>query len=64
MKRYSALLRDTWWMWAILLLFGIVMGFFSWVFFIAIPICLFSFIYFGLMRYDSDGNLSGDGRDS
>ena len=30
------------------------------VFFVTIPICLFSFVYFGVMRYDDDGNPTGD----
>lgn len=64
MDRYAALIRDTWWMWIILLLFGVVLGFcFSRIFFIAIPICFFAFIYFGLMRYDADGNPFGDGKE-
>ena len=63
MNRYKALIRDTWWMWLFLLAFGVILGFFHPIFFIAIPICFFAFIYFGLMRYDDAGNPIGDGKD-
>lgn len=57
MKRYNALMRDTWWAWLIILAFGIIFGFVaSPIFFSAIPICIFTFFYFGMMRYDEDGN--------
>jgi uncharacterized membrane protein YhaH (DUF805 family) len=61
MRRFKALFRDTWWMWLALILAGCLMGtFFSFVFFVTIPICIFSFVYFGLMRYDEDGNPTGE----
>ena len=61
MKRYSALLRDTWWLWIILVVAGIIFGsFVSFVFFVAIPISIFAFVYFGMMRYDDDGNPIGE----
>lgn len=64
MKRFKALLRETWWLWLLILVGGCIFGFaVSRVFFISIPICVFSFIYFGLMRYDADGNPIGDGAD-
>jgi len=56
MKRYKALLKDTWWLW--LVIFGIGIGVGSLVhfaFYSAIPIGLFVFFYFGLMRYDKHG---------
>lgn len=64
MKRYSALLKETWWLWVVIVSAGCLAGFLvSFVFFVTIPICLFSFIYFGLMRYDEDGLPKGDGLD-
>ena len=61
MKRYAALWRDTWWLWLGLVGVGILMGVFvEWIFFIALPISFFAFIYFGLMRYDDRGNHAGD----
>ena len=57
MRRYSALLRDTWWVWAVMLVGGVIAALVvSPVFWITIPICAFSFAYFGLMRYDDEGN--------
>ena len=57
MKRYKALLKDTWWLWIVI--FGVGIGVGSFVhpaFYSAIPIGLFVFFYFGLMRYDKHGN--------
>ena len=61
MKRFNGLIRDTWWLWVILLTAGIIAAQFSFVFYSSIPISLFAFFYFGIMRYDSDGNLKEDG---
>lgn len=61
MKRFKALWRDTWWLWAGLILLGLVLGLWvEWVFFITFPISLFAFVYFGLMRYDDEGKQVGD----
>ena len=56
MKRYKALMRDTWWAWAILLAFGLIFSNFSPIFYSTFPICIFAFFYFGMMRYDENGN--------
>ena len=57
MKRYAGLWRDTWWLWIVLCGGGVIAGsIFSWIFFSAIPISVFTFFYFGMMRYDSEGN--------
>jgi hypothetical protein len=57
MKRFAGLLSDTWWFW---LVFAAVATLLVWrvdrVFLCAIPIGLFAFLYFGLIRYDEDGN--------
>ncbi len=61
MKRYTALWRDTWWLWAGLVSLGVVLAIWvEWVFLVALPISLFAFFYFGLMRYDDEGNQVGD----
>ncbi len=61
MKRYSALLKETWWLWVTLIPLGCVMGVMvSPVFFITIPICFVAFVYFGIMRYTEDGKHKGD----
>ena len=60
MNRYKGLLRDTWWLWIVLCGGGILAGSLaSFVFYSAIPISIFTFFYFGLMRYDQDGNPIG-----
>lgn len=57
MNRYKGLLRDTWWAWLIIVAFGVVLGWLlSVIFFSAIPIAVFAFFYFGIMRYDENGN--------
>ena len=57
MKRYQGLMRDTWWAWITILGFGIVGGtLVSKIFFSAIPIAFFAFFYFGMMRYDENGD--------
>jgi Ca2+-dependent lipid-binding protein len=61
-KRFQGLMRDTWIAWVVIFIFGLVLGFvLSPLFFSAIPIGVFSFFYFGLMRYDENGNLKGGG---
>ncbi len=58
MKRYQGLFRDTWWAWLAILGFGIVGASLlkSAIFYAAIPIGIFAFFYFGMMRYDDDGS--------
>lgn len=57
MKRIQGLLRDTWWLWLGLVLLGTLLArFVSPVFVVTYPICLFAMAYFGLMRYDDEGN--------
>jgi len=56
MKRFRSIIRDTWWAWVILIGGGIVGGIMvSAIFYSAIPISVFAFFYFGLMRYDENG---------
>lgn len=62
MKRYKGLLRDTWWVWTIFIGFGSVAGIFFPIALCAIPISVFAFIYFGLMRYDKNGDLISEDR--
>jgi len=61
MNRYKGLLRDTWWLWLILCGGGIIAGrFVSFVFLSAIPISIFAFFYFAIMRYDENGDPTGE----
>lgn len=62
MKRYKGLLRDTWPVWLIFIVGGCIGGIFLPIALSAIPISVFAFIYFGLMRYDSEGNLISEDR--
>ena len=55
MKRFQGLLRDTWMVWLLFIAGGSIAGIFLPVFFVAIPISIVSFLYFGFMRYDSSG---------
>ncbi len=49
-------------MWVVLLIGGILLGsLVDAILFAAIPISVFAFIYFGLMRYGDDGRPKGDG---
>lgn len=56
MGRFRGIFKETWWVWLILVGGGTLAGIFvSPVFYSAIPISVFSFIYFAMMRYDEDG---------
>ena len=37
---------------------GLIASFFQPIFLTSIPIIMFAFLYFGLMRYDADGKLT------
>jgi hypothetical protein len=57
MKRFAGLFRDTWFLWVGLILAGTILSIFvSLVFLVTFPISVFSFIYFALLRYDTQGN--------
>ena len=64
MKRYAGLIRDTWWLWIVMFGGGLLAGYFQPVFFTSIPIILFAFFYFGLMRYNAEGELTPFDQDS
>ena len=59
MGRYTALWRETWWLWLLLTLGGIAMSFMSLVFLVTLPIALCTFLWFGYVRFDADGNFKG-----
>jgi 4-amino-4-deoxy-L-arabinose transferase-like glycosyltransferase len=59
MDRYRALLKETWWLWIALAVFGLAMAFISPVFLITIPISGITFLWFGYVRFDEDGNFKG-----
>ncbi len=56
MKRYTSLLRNTWWMWLLILTAVVVLGILeNPLIFLFTPVCAGVFIYFALLRYDEDG---------
>jgi uncharacterized membrane protein len=60
LKRYTAFLKQTWWIWSIYLTVSILLiTFLSPVFIAVIPMIIVVFFYFALIRYDDDGNFIG-----
>ena len=59
MKRYRALLQETWWLWLVLVVGGGLMSWVSPVFLLTYPICVFVFFWFAFIRYDEEGNFKG-----
>jgi len=56
MKRLRALLRSTWWLFAIFLTATAVGTYFHKASLAMVPITLFLFFYFAFVRFDADGN--------
>ncbi|MBX3422865.1 MAG: hypothetical protein KF752_15030 [Pirellulaceae bacterium] len=59
MQRYKSLLKETWWLWILLLIVGSVMAWVSPIFYVTYPICFFVFFWFAYIRYDEEGNFRG-----
>jgi hypothetical protein len=59
MARFSALLKETWWLWLLFAVGGTALSLFSLVFIVTFPICLFTFFWFAFVRYDAEGNFKG-----
>lgn len=59
MKRYTALLQETWWLWAIFFVAGIVLSWLSLIFLVTFPLCIIVFFWFGFVRYDAEGKFRG-----
>ncbi len=59
MARFKSLIRETWWLWLLFLVGGIVMSMLDPVFLLTFPICIFTFFWFAYIRYDEDGNFKG-----
>lgn len=58
MKRFKSIIKDTWWVWVILLGGGVIAGtLVSPIFYSAIPISVVTLIYFAIVRYDENGKL-------
>ena len=60
MRRYSQLLKDTWWLWLLYLaVAGLMIGYVNKIFVIMLPILVVIFLYFAIVRYDEDGTFRG-----
>lgn len=59
MARFRALFKETWWLWLLFVVGGIVMSILSPVFLVTFPICIFTFFWFAFIRYDDKGNFNG-----
>lgn len=57
--RFKSLLKETWWLWLLFAVGGVVMSSFSLVFAAIFPISIFTFFWFAYIRYDEDGNFKG-----
>lgn len=60
MKRYTAFLKQTWWLWlAYVVVTLVLIVFVSRIFWAVLPMMVVNFFYFALVRYDEDGNFIG-----
>ncbi len=57
MRRFKGLLRDTWWLWILFVIIcGLMIYYITVVCAVMIPILIFTFVYFAMIRYDEKGN--------
>jgi len=60
MRRYTAFLKQTWWLWgAYAIVNAFLIIFVAPVFWAVIPMMIVNFFYFAFIRYDQDGNFIG-----
>ncbi|GIW99476.1 MAG: hypothetical protein KatS3mg111_2809 [Pirellulaceae bacterium] len=59
MGRFRALWKETWWLWLVFLSAAVGLGLFSRVFWLLVPISIFTFFWFAFIRYDEEGNFKG-----
>jgi 4-hydroxybenzoate polyprenyltransferase len=60
MKRFTVFFRETWWLWIVCSSVSIGMSIFlTPIMLCGLPMLLVVFLYFALVRYDSDGNFIG-----
>ena len=61
MNRIKGLLRDTWWLWIIFFVAGVLLtALVNLIFIVTFPILVFTLIYYATIRYDDDGNARSD----
>jgi hypothetical protein len=57
MKALMALLRGTWWLWLLFVVASVVLSeLVDPVFWVMLPICAVTIVYFAFVRYDEHGN--------
>ncbi|GAB5402791.1 MAG: hypothetical protein Aurels2KO_10220 [Aureliella sp.] len=59
MNRFRALLKETWWLWALFSVAGVALSLFSPVFLTMFPICIFVFFWFAYIRFGDNGEFKG-----
>ncbi|MEM6691502.1 MAG: hypothetical protein AAF664_18890 [Planctomycetota bacterium] len=59
MNRFSALFKETWWLWGMFLVAGVSLSFISLLFLTTFPICIFVFLWFAFVRFEDDGESKG-----
>lgn len=59
MNRFSALFKETWWLWIIFFVAGVCLTIVSPVFICIFPICIFTFFWFAYIRFGDDGEFKG-----
>lgn len=60
MKRYYSLWKSTWWLWTVIFGGSLYLSTLNDIMFcvslVYLPICLVAFLWFGLVRFDEQGN--------
>ena len=59
MNRFSALWKETCWLWVTFCGAGVGLSLFSPVFLTTFPICIFVFFWFAYIRFGDDGEFKG-----
>lgn len=60
MGRFKSLLRDTWWLWLLFVVGGLIAStLISPIFLLIFPVSIFTFFWFAYIRYDEEGNFKG-----
>lgn len=57
MKRFAAMMKSVGWLWALIFLVALGLGFLlTWIYFLILPGLILAMVYFTIMRYDEEGN--------
>lgn len=56
-KRFAAMMKSVGWLWALIFLVALVLGYLiTWIYFLILPGLILAMVYFTIMRYDDEGN--------